>query len=216
MIGAIIMTHGDDHGLILPPRLAPTQCVIVPIYRNDMDKSVVMEAIASIQRELTEKNIGVKVDTREQFSPGFKFNEWELKGVPVRMEIGPRDVQNNTVVLARRDQPGKEGKHFVGRDGLAQTMADLLVEIQANLLQKATDFREANTTDVHSYDELKQAINTGFARGWWAGSNEDEKRIQEETKATLRCLPLEQPGSGGVCFFTGKRAERIAIFARSY
>jgi prolyl-tRNA synthetase len=215
-IGAIIMTHGDNSGLILPPRLAPTQCVIVPIYRNDADKSTVMKAVESIQRELMDKNVRIKVDTREHLSPGFKFNDWELKGVPVRMEIGPRDVQNDTVVMARRDRPGKEGKHFVSRAGIAQTLADLLVEIQANLLQKATDFREANTTDVRSYDELKQAINTGFARGWWAGSNEDEKRIQEETKATLRCLPLEQPDGGGVCFLTGKRAERVAIFARSY
>lgn len=215
-IGAIIMTHGDNGGLIMPPRLAPTQVVIVPIYRNDADKSTVMEAVASIQAELADKNIRVKVDSREQLSPGFKFNDWELKGVPVRMEIGPRDVQNNTVVLARRDRPGKEGKQFVSRDGLVQTLTDLLVEIQASLLQKATDFREANTAEVRSYDELKQAISTGFARGWWAGSSEDEQRIQEETKATLRCIPLEQPDGGGVCFFTGKPATQQAIFARAY
>jgi prolyl-tRNA synthetase len=215
-IGAIIMTHGDNGGLIMPPRLAPTQVVIVPIYRNDVDKSTVMAAVESIQAELSDKNIRVKVDAREQLSPGFKFNDWELKGVPVRMEIGPRDVQNNTVVLARRDRPGKEGKQFVAREGLGQTLADLLVEIQASLLQKATDFRNANTTDVRSYDELKQAISTGFARGWWAGSSEDEQRIQEETKATLRCIPLEQPDGGGVCFLTGKPATKQAIFARAY
>ncbi len=175
-VGAIIMTHGDNGGLILPPRLAPIQCVIVPIYRNDADKGAVMEAVASIQAELTGQNLRVKVDTREQLSPGYKFNDWELKGVPVRMEIGPRDVQNNTVVLARRDQPGKAGKQFVNREALAQTLADLLVEIQAALLQKATEFHDTNTNDVRSYDELKQAVNTGFARGWWAGSSEDEAR----------------------------------------
>lgn len=215
-IGAIIMTHGDNNGLVLPPRLAPIQCVIVPIYRNDADKSVVMEAVKSIQRELVDKNIRIKVDTREQLSPGYKFNDWEFKGVPVRLEIGPRDVQNNMVVLARRDQPGKEGKQVVARAALAQTLSALLSDIQAALLQKATAFRDAHTIDIHSYAELQEGVNQGFVRGWWAGSNEDEKRIQEETKATLRCLPQEQPGGSGICFYTGKPATRQAIFARSY
>jgi prolyl-tRNA synthetase len=215
-IGAIIMTHGDSGGLILPPRLAPIQVVIVPIYRNDTDKSTVMAAVETIQRELIGQGVRVKVDTREQLSPGFKFNDWELKGVPVRIEIGLRDVQNNTVVLARRDRPSKEGKQFVSRDALAQTLTVLLVEVQASMLRKATDFRESNTANVQSYDDLKEAVNSGFARGWWSGSNEDEKRIQEETRATLRCIPLEQPNGGGVCFYTGKPATKQAIFARGY
>ena len=215
-IGAIIMTHGDNGGLVLPPRLAPIQCVIVPIYRKDADKGMVMEAVESIRAELVDKNIRFKVDMREQLSPGYKFNDWELKGVPVRLEIGPRDVQNNVVILARRDQPGKEGKQVVSRDALVPTLSDLLVEIQAALLQTATDFREAHTVDVTSYAELQVGVSQGFVRGWWAGSNEDEKRIQEETKATLRCIPLEQPAGGGTCFYTGKPATKQAIFARAY
>lgn len=215
-IGAIIMTHGDNGGLVLPPRLAPIQCVIVPIYRKDADKGMVMEAVESIRAELVDMNIRVKVDMREQLSPGYKFNDWELKGVPVRLEIGPRDVQNNVVILARRDQPGKEGKQVVSRDALVPTLSDLLVEIQAALLQTATDFREAHTVDVTSYAGLQEGVSQGFVRGWWAGSNEDEKRIQAETKATLRCIPLEQPAGGGICFYTGKPATKQAIFARAY
>jgi prolyl-tRNA synthetase len=216
MIGAIIMTHGDKAGLILPPRLAPIQCVIVPIFKNDVEKASVMAAVDSIQQELIDLNVRVKVDKRSEMSPGFKFNDWELKGVPVRMEVGPRDVQNNTVVLARRDRPGREGKQFVTRDTLKQALPALLIDIQASLLARATQFRDANTFDVTSYDQLKEAVSKGFARGWWAGTSEDEKRIQEETKATLRCLPLQQPGGSGVCFYTGKPADRIAIFGRSY
>jgi prolyl-tRNA synthetase len=215
-IGAIIMTHGDSAGLVLPPRLAPIQCVIVPIFKNDSEKMAVLGAIDSIQKEVADLGVRVKVDTRDNLSPGYKFNDWELKGVPVRMEVGPRDVQNNTVVLARRDRPGKEGKQFVGRAALKQALPELLVQIQANLLAKATQFRDANTFDVSNYDELREAVGKGFARGWWAGNGDDEKRIQEETKATLRCLPLEQPGGSGVCLLTGRPASKIAIFGRSY
>ncbi len=216
MIGAIIMVHGDNAGLVFPPRLAPTQTIIVPIYKNDAEKSEVLGVANAIRDELIDLNVRVKVDSREQYSPGYKFNEWEQKGVPVRVEIGPRDVQNNTVVVARRDQRGKEGKQSIVRATLGPHLLALLSDIQRNLLAKATDFRDSKTYDVKSYDELKQAVTQGFARGWWAGSNEDEKRIQEETKATLRCLPLEQPGRSGTCFYTGKMADRVAIFARSY
>lgn len=215
-IGAIIMTHGDKSGLILPPRIAPIQVVIVPIYRSDADKSTVMDEVASIQQALVDQGIRIKVDAREHLSPGFRFNDWELKGVPVRMEIGQREVQDNTVVLARRDRPGKQGKLLCSRDALTQTLVGLLEEVQASLLQKARDFREANTADVRSYDELQEAVKSGFARGWWAGSSEDEKRIQEETKATLRCIPFEQPNDSNICFYTGKPASKQAIFARAY
>ena len=175
-----------------------------------------MGAVQSIEKELIDLNIRIKVDLRDQVSPGFKFNDWELKGVPVRLEVGPRDVQNNTVVLARRDQRGKAGKVFVSRDDLKTALPALLVDIQASLLAKATQFRNDSTFDVKSYDELKEAVGKGFARGWWAGSSEDEKRIQEETKATLRCIPLDQPGGSGVCFLTGKPASKVAIFGKSY
>jgi prolyl-tRNA synthetase len=215
-IGAIIMTHGDDHGLILPPRLAPYQTVIVPIYKKDADKGPVLEATDRIQKELIDAGIRVKVDDRENLTPGFKFNDWELRGVPTRIEIGPRDVEKNSVALARRDIPGRDGKQFVPQDGLAQTVADLLVDVQQALLDRATTFRDENTHDVDNYDDFKTAVSTGFARVWWAGDNDDETRVKEETKATIRCFPIDQPGGSGTCFFTGNPADKIAIFGRAY
>ncbi|MBE2222316.1 MAG: proline--tRNA ligase [Anaerolineae bacterium] len=215
-IGAIIMTHGDDNGLIMPPRLAPYQVVIVPIYKNEEEQVSVLEATNRIQQELVAAGIRVKVDDRENLSPGFKFNDWELRGVPARIEIGPRDVEKNSVALARRDVPGREGKQFVSQEGLGQTVADLLVEIQQALLDRATKFRDDNTHDVENYDDFKTAVSTGFARVWWAGDNADETRVKEETKATIRCFPIAQPGGSGTCFYTGKPADKIAIFGRAY
>ena len=215
-VGAIIMTHGDSAGLIMPPRLAPVQCVIVPIYKNDSEKSGVLAAAESIRQELVELGLRPKVDLREQLSPGYKFNDWELKGVPVRIEIGPRDVQNKALVLARRDQRGREGKQAIARDQLAAVVPELLRQIHSSLLAKATEFRDQHTYEPANYDEFKEAIGQGFARVWWAGSDEEEKRIQEETKATLRCIPLEQPGGSGACFYSGRPADKIAIFGRSY
>ncbi|MCB9431712.1 MAG: proline--tRNA ligase [Ardenticatenaceae bacterium] len=215
-VGAIIMTHGDDLGLVLPPRLAPYQTVIVPIYRKDKEREVVLTAVSTLKQTLTAAGIRVHVDNRDHLTPGFKFNDWELRGVPTRIEIGPRDVANNSVALARRDIPGREGKQFVSQDGLAQTVQQLLDEIQANLLARATKFRDDNTYEVTNYDEFQTAVQTGFAKVWWAGSNEDEQRVKEETKATIRCFPLDQPGGSGTCFYTGKSADRVAIFGRSY
>ncbi len=215
-IGAIIMTHGDDHGLVLPPRLAPIQTVIIPIYRKDKDKTVVLEAVERINQELTAAGIRVKVDDRENLTPGYKYNDWELRGVPTRVEVGPRDVAKNSVALARRDIPGRDGKQFVSQEGLAQTVQDLLVEIQQNLLDKATKFRDENTFDVDNYDDFKTAVKTGFARVWWDGTNADETQVKEETKATIRCFPFEQPEGTGICFFTGRPASKVAIFGRAY
>jgi len=215
-IGAIIMVHGDDQGLVMPPRLAPIQTVIVPIFRKETEQARVMEAVERINRELTDAGIRVKVDDRENLSPGYKFNDWELRGVPTRIEIGPRDLEKNSVALARRDIPGREGKQFVSQEGLSETVADLLEAIQQNLLDKATKFRDENTHEVDNYDEFKEAIKTGFARGWWAGDNDDEVHVKEETKATMRCIPFEQPGGGGTCFYTGKPAAQVAIFGRAY
>ncbi|MBE7532751.1 MAG: proline--tRNA ligase [Ardenticatenaceae bacterium] len=215
-VGAIIMTHGDDNGLMLPPRLAPYQVVMVPIYRKDADKTAVLSATHRIQQELNDAGVRVKVDDRENLTPGYKFNDWELRGVPLRLEIGPRDVENNSVALARRDVPGKEGKQFVSQDGLAQTVTALLADIHQNMLDRATRFRDDNTHDVTNYADFKTAVSTGFARVWWAGSDADETRIKEETKATIRCFPLAQPGGEGVCFYTGQPATRQAIFGRSY
>ncbi len=215
-VGAIIMTHGDDHGLIMPPRLAPIQTVIVPIYRKDGEREKVMEAVDRISAELEAAGIRIKVDDRDNLSPGFKFNDWELRGVPTRIEIGPRDVAKNSVALARRDVPGRDGKQFVSQEGLAQTVADLLDEVHNSLLARATKFRDDHIHDVVDYDGFKEAIQDGFARVYWDGTNEDETRVKEETKATLRCYPLEQPEEPGVCFLTGRPAKRVALFGRAY
>jgi prolyl-tRNA synthetase len=216
MIGAIIMVHGDDQGLVLPPRLAPIQTVIVPIYRKEEEETAVMEAAHRIEAELAAAGIRVKVDDRDNLSPGYKFNDWELRGVPTRIEIGPRDLANNSVALARRDIPGRDGKQFVSQDGLAGQVAELLVEIQQALLDKATRFRDDNTHEVTDYDAFQEAVQTGFARVWWAGSDEDEQRIKEETKATIRCFPFDAAGGRGICFYTGKPTDQIAIFGRAY
>lgn len=216
MVGAIIMVHGDDQGLVLPPRLAPFQIVIVPIFKNDDEKAKVMEVVKQVRQELVNADIRVKVDEREGLTPGFRFNDWEMRGVPLRMEVGPKDVEKGTVVLARRDKPGKEGKSFVSRDNIAVTVGELLKDVQASLLAKATAFRDSNTFDVKNYDEFKEAVEKGFARAWWCEDNELEQKIKEETKATVRCIPLEQPGGEGVCFHTGRPAKRQAIFARAY
>lgn len=216
MVGGVIMTHGDEKGLRLPPRLAPYQVVIVPIFRSDDERGTVMEAVERLKRELRASDIRVHVDARD-YQPGFKFNDWEMRGVPVRLELGPRDVQNNAVVAARRDVPGKEGKRVLSQDGLVAALKDLLDEIQANMLQQATTFRDSNIHDVTTYDEFRQVIEAGgFARGWWNESTEDELRIKDETGATHRCYPNAQPGGDGVSFYTGERADRIAIFAKAY
>ncbi len=215
-IGAIIMTHGDDAGLILPPRLAPIQTVIVPIYKHEDEKTAVMEAVTGIERELAGLGVRTKVDTRDHLTPGYKFNDWELRGVPIRIEVGPRDIQNGSLPVARRDQRGKEGKRAVALNSLGNEIPALLKAIQSALLQRATEFREANTRDVANYDEFKEAITVGFARAAWAGSNDDEARVKEETKATLRCIPFDQPSQAGKCFYSGKPANQVAIFGRAY
>ncbi len=216
VIGGIVMTHGDEKGLKLPPRLAPYQAVIVPIYKNDDERVTVMDAVETLKKALIAADVRVHVDARD-YQPGFKFNDWEMRGVPVRLELGPRDVQNGTVVAARRDIPGKEGKRFLQQAGIVEQVKALLDEIQASMLAQATAFRDANIFDVHSYDELRDVVEAGgFARGWWNGSNEDIARIKQETSATHRCYPLEQPGGEGTCLISGKPADKIAIFAKAY
>jgi len=219
MVGAIIMAHGDDHGLRLPPRIAPIQVVIVPIWRKEKEKSVVLELADQVNNALRDAGIRVRLDAREDQTPGFKFNDWEMRGVPVRVEIGPRDVKSNSVVLARRDRPGREGKQFgIPVSGIVPEVNSLLEDVQQSLLAEATNFREANIRPVADYAQFKSVLKDqgGFLRVYWAGSREDEERIQEETKATLRCLPMDCPDDEGECFYTGKRTNRIAIFARAY
>ncbi len=215
LIGGIIMVHGDDAGLILPPRLAPYQVVVVPIWRKDTEKAAVSAVVERVQKMLKGK-VRVKVDLSEN-TPGWKFNEWELRGVPVRMEIGPRDVQNNSVVLVRRDNRVKEQ---VSLEALETRLPALLEEVQKALLQRAVEFRAANTHYTDSYEEFKELIaeKRGFVRVKWAEDSAAELAIKEETKATLRVIPFDQPEGGvkGKCIYTGKPATCEAIFARAY
>jgi prolyl-tRNA synthetase len=233
------MGHSDDDGLVLPPKLAPIQVVIVPIYRNDDERATVMEAIGKITAEWRGK-IRFHVDTRDHLTPGFKFNEWELKGVPLRIEVGPKDVQKHSVALAQRvsldgsapdankppdgEKPpeakkppdGKKPKTFVPQAGLTEHVIRLMDEIQQGLYQRALKFRDEHTFEASNYDELKERVEQGFVRCWWAGSRDDEEKIQEQTKATIRVLPIEQPGGTGKCVYTGRQADKIAVFARAY
>ncbi len=215
-IGAIIMVHGDDQGLILPPRLAPYQVVIVPIFRSDEEKSAVLRAVEEAKGRL--QDFRLHVDLREGLTPGYKFNDWEMRGVPLRVELGPKDVQKGQVVLARRDRPGREGKQAVPMDGLQEAVRQTLDSIQHSLFQRAKAFMEQNTHWVESYDQFRQVLEEqgGFLRVHWAGSGEDEDRIKAETKATIRCFPLDAPEGKGKCFYTGKETERVAIFGRAY
>ncbi|HXX18954.1 MAG TPA: proline--tRNA ligase [Candidatus Acidoferrum sp.] len=215
-VGAIIMVHGDDQGLIFPPRLAPHQIVIVPIFKTDEEKAVVFENAQRLRKELVDSGIRVKMDEREGMSPGFKFNDWEMRGVPLRLELGPKDVAKGSVVLARRDRPGKEGKSFVPQQGIAAAVAQTLENIQKSLFDRALAFRMANTSEPTEYADFKNAVEKGFALSWWCGSGDCEAKIKEETKATMRCIPLEQPGGSGKCVYCGQTASEKAIFARAY
>ena len=217
IIGATIMVHGDQQGLILPPRVAPHQAVIIPIYRSDDQKAAVLEAVDRAAGILKGAGIRVKVDASDARSVGWKFNEWELKGVPLRVEFGPRDVESNTVVLARRDRPGKEGKEFVGVDALATRATELLNEIQSSLYQRAVEFREANTVGVRTVSELAEVVAANrFARAYWSGDTLGEERIKQETGATVRCIPLVQSGEEGQCITSAVMTTQQAIFARAY
>jgi prolyl-tRNA synthetase len=220
MVGAIIMAHGDDKGLRLPPRVAPIQVVAVPIYRNDEDKAKVMDAILRICETLLSCGLRVHVDDREGLTPGFKYNDWEMRGVPVRLELGPKDLENGTVALARRDIPGKEGKSFVPQAEIIPQISRLLTDIQLNMLKQAREFRDVNLHRVHSYDELKQVVEDGWALLWHCGTRGCEDRIKEETKASSRCFPLDlneaESADGKTCDVCGNPAQGLAYFARAY
>jgi len=219
MVGAIVMAHGDDQGLRLPPVLAPIQVAIVPIWRQESERAEVLALAEQVRAMLADGGLRVRLDTRDDLTPGFKFNDWEMRGVPVRVEIGPRDVKSQTVVLARRDQPGREGKVFGAPvASLLSQVRALLDEVQAGLLAQATAFRDANTHTAADYAQFKEMLDSvgGFIRVHWAGSDEDETRIQEETRATLRCLPLDAPEGEGRCFLTGQKTTQVAVFARAY
>jgi prolyl-tRNA synthetase len=223
-IGAIIMVHGDDQGLVLPPRLAPTQVVIVPIFKTDEEKASVLKVAKDLKTQLIKANLRVNLDERDGFSPGYKFNDWEMRGVPVRVELGPKDVAKQAAMLARRDKPGKEGKVSVPLADLAETIDKLLVDIHQSMFDKALAFRRANTHEIKDYTEFKKAVESGFAFAYWCGNGECEGKIKEETRATMRCIPLNQEsvmghakasGSGN-CVYCSKPAKDRAIFGRAY
>ena len=217
MVGAVIMVHGDDQGLRLPPRVAPYQAVIVPIWREEGQKTAVLEATERVRAELTDRGLRLKVDARDEYTPGFKFNDWEMRGVPLRIEIGPKDVEQGSVVLARRDVPGRAGKSAAAMAGLAGTVEALLADIQAKMLADATAFRDANIQWARTYDDLQQIVVDGWARAYWCGDNACEARIKDDTKATNRCIPFDQAGAGpGQCVVCGRPADEWSLWAKAY
>lgn len=215
LMGALIMTHSDDNGLVLPPKLAPIQVVIVPIYKGIDQLDAISEKVLPLVKELQSRNISVKYDDRDTQKPGFKFNEYELKGVPVRLAVGPRDLENGTFEVARRDTLEKE---IVAEADLIAHIEGLLVSIQENIYNKALSFREETTTLVDSYEEFKSVLETkgGFILAHWDGTAETEAKIQEETKATLRCIPFEGVAEEGKCMVTGKPSKQRVYFAKAY
>jgi len=217
VVGAVVMVHGDDRGLRLPPRIAPHQVVVVPIFKNDDEKGQVMPIVEGLRKDLKTAGIRVHVDAREGMTPGFKFNDWEMRGVPLRIEIGPKDVQNNTVAIARRDVPGKAGKQFVPREGVSAVVDKLLTEIQANMLQQATEFRDANIHEVTGdYAKFQQIVAEAWAYTWFCGSAECEAKIKEENQAVSRCFPLGQEKGEGPCIACGTAATERALVAKAY
>jgi prolyl-tRNA synthetase len=215
LMGALVMAHSDDEGLVLPPKLAPIQVVIVPIYKGEEQLAQISEKVLQLKKELEAKGISVKFDNRDTERPGFKFAEWELKGVPVRLAIGARDLENGTAEVARRDTKEKSTQQF---DSLATYIPALLNEIQENIYNRALTFREENTTKVDSYEEFKQVLDTkgGFVLAHWDGTPETEERIKEETKATIRCIALDTPEEDGVDMVTGKPSKQRVYFAKAY
>jgi len=220
MVGAVIMAHGDDKGLRLPPRLAPYQVVITPIWKSEEDRENVFAFTDQVKAQLDKAEIRVHVDERDGLSPGFKFNDWEMRGVPIRLEIGPRDVQGQSVMAARRDVPGRDGKAAIACDSLGVWIPELLSDIQDSMLDTATRFRDAHLHEVATYDKLKEVVVNGWALIWHCGSPECEDRIKEETKATSRCFPLDENPEWrpeeAKCAVCGEAAFGKAYFARAY
>ena len=214
LMGALIMTHSDDNGLVLPPTLAPIQVVIVPIYKTEEQLNAIREKVDTLSAELKAAGIRVKFDDDDTKKPGWKFAEYELKGVPVRLAMGARDLENNTVEVARRDTLTKETVSF---DGLVGYIQNLLTDVQNNIFQKAVDYRASVTREVNSYEEFKVEIEKGgFLLCHWDGTPETEELIKQETKATIRCIPLEGDKTPGVCMVTGKPSKQRVVFARAY
>jgi prolyl-tRNA synthetase len=215
LMGALIMAHSDDDGLILPPKLAPIHVVIVPIFRNEDELGKVTTAVDPLIKSLRQLGLSVKFDNRDTHKPGFKFAEWELKGVPVRLAIGPRDLENGTIEVARRDTKTKE---TVQLQSVATEIPNLLDDIQSNMFERALKFRNGLITEVNSFDEFKRVLDekTGFVLAHWDGTIETETAIKEETKATIRCIPLDAKEEEGKCIYSGKPSAQRVLFARAY
>jgi prolyl-tRNA synthetase len=215
LIGGLVMTHSDDEGLVLPPRIAPIQVVIVPIFKGDEQKAMIDEKMAVVVASFKAAGIRVKYDNTDNNRPGWKFAEYELKGVPIRIAVGPRDLENNQVELARRDTKEKTA---ISLDGLTETVAALLLEIQSNLLQRATQYRDDHITSVDTWDEFINVLDnkTGFVLAHWDGTAATEEKIKDQTKATIRCIPLDNPLEDGKCILTGNPSKQRVLFARAY
>jgi prolyl-tRNA synthetase len=214
-MGALIMTHSDDKGLVLPPNLAPFQVVIVPIYKGDEQKNEVLDHAKKLYEDLDAAGVRVKLDDRDTHTPGYKFNDYELKGVPIRLGIGPKDIEKGTVELARRDNLTKS---FVSQDDLASHINKLLSEIQSNLFDRALAFRESHTTVCDSYEDFKKVLESkgGFISAHWDGTEETEMKIKQETKATIRCIPIDTEKEEGKCIYSGKPSSQRVLFAKAY
>ena len=215
LIGALIMTHSDDHGLVLPPNLAPIQVVIIPIYKGDEQQAQIAEVAQKIKASLEEKNIRVKFDNRDKFKPGYKFNEYELKGVPLRIAIGPKDLEKGTLEIARRDTLSKQ---YISQNDIVDHVTGQLEVIQIDLFEKAKNFREENIREVNDFESFQKIIKEkgGFVSAHWDGTNETEEAIKKKTKATIRCIPLENTLEEGVCVFSGNPSKQRVLFAKSY
>ncbi len=215
LIGAIIMAHSDDNGLVLPPKIAPIHVVIVPIYKNPEQLNAISEKAGAIKKALEEKGLTVKYDDRDTHKPGWKFAEYELKGVPVRLAIGPKDLENNNIEVARRDLLQKE---IISQDKVVEHVTKLIDEIQENIYNKAFEFRKNNTHVVDDYNEFKGILEkrNGFILAHWDGTTETELKIKEETKASIRCIPLEGEKQEGKCIYTGQPSKQRVIFAKAY
>ncbi len=215
LMGALIMTHSDDKGLVLPPNLAPNQVVIVPIYKGEEQQSQIAAVVDKIKKDLQKQNIRVKFDNRDNFKPGFKFNEYELKGVPIRIAIGPKDIEKNVVEMARRDTLTKTA---IPMTDLLDEVKKTLEEMQEQLYQKAKNFRDQHITKVDSYDEFKEVLNTktGFISAHWDGTSQSEDVIKKETKATIRCIPIDNVLENGKCIISGQPSKQRVLFAKAY
>jgi prolyl-tRNA synthetase len=215
LIGGLVMTHSDDEGLVLPPKIAPIQVVIVPIYKGDEQKAMIDEKMFALVATLKQAGIRVKYDNSDNQRPGWKFAEYELKGVPVRIAVGPRDLENNQVEVARRDTKEKTS---ISMDGLTESIQQLLATIQTNLFERAKKYRDEHITEVNTWDEFVNVLDnkTGFVAAHWDGTPETEEKIKELTKATIRCIPLNNKQEAGICILSGNPSTQRVLFARAY